>query len=232
MIESNERFKHTFAMNTGNAPLSTKDRILDAAEVLFADLGFEATSLRTITQIAGVNLAAVNYHFQSKEALLLAVLGRRAEEVNRRRLELLDRAEAKGDATVEEILEALFRPVLESGPNLPRLLIRLQYLESQELFRQVFDSYMKAIKHRMMAAMRKAVPTLEPPEIMMRVVFSFGSFASVFIAGTMTEVVSEGAMKAPELEERLQAMIQFAAAGMRAPVAGKSARTGERICVE
>ncbi|MBL8216257.1 MAG: TetR/AcrR family transcriptional regulator [Bryobacterales bacterium] len=213
-------------------PLSTKDRILDAAEVLFADLGFEATSLRTITQIAGVNLAAVNYHFQSKEALLLAVLGRRAEQVNGRRLELLDRAEAKGDASVEEILEALFRPVLESGPTLPRLLVRLQYLESQDLFRKVFDNYMKAVKHRMLAAMRKAVPHLEPADIMLRVVFSFGSFASVLIAGVMTEVVSEGGMKAPELEERLQAMIQFAAAGMRAPVVRKPAKTGERICVE
>lgn len=213
-------------------PPSTKDRILDAAEVLFADLGFEATSLRTITQIAGVNLAAVNYHFQSKEALLLAVLGRRADEVNRRRLELLDRAEAKGDATVEEILEALFRPVLESGPNLPRLLVRIQYLESQELFRKVFDNYMRAIKHRVFGAMRKALGHLDPPEIMLRMVFSFGSFASVLIAGDIAEIVSEGAMQAPDMEQRLQAMIHFASAGMRAPVIRKPTKTGERICVD
>ncbi|MCC6391972.1 MAG: helix-turn-helix transcriptional regulator, partial [Bryobacterales bacterium] len=72
------------------APLPpTKDRILDAAELLFANHGFDATSLRMITAQASVNLAAVNYHFQSKEALLDATIARRAIPINRRRLELL-----------------------------------------------------------------------------------------------------------------------------------------------
>ena len=73
----------------------TKDRILDAAERLFADKGYSATSLRDITQEAEVNLAAVNYHFGSKEALLTALLERRLDPVNRKRLELLDAAEAE-----------------------------------------------------------------------------------------------------------------------------------------
>ena len=56
---------------------NTKDRILDVAETLFADNGFAATSLRDITREAGVNIAAVNYHFGSKDGLLGAVLERR-----------------------------------------------------------------------------------------------------------------------------------------------------------
>src|SRR5579871_5345079 len=97
-------------------PVSTKDRILDTAERLFARDGFEATSLRAITAEAGVNLAAVNYHFQSKEALVRAVIGRRMGPVNEKRLAMLDACEtAAGDGPLplEGVLEAFVRPVLE-----------------------------------------------------------------------------------------------------------------------
>src|SRR5918996_5614170 len=73
------------------AGASTRERILDAAEQRFADEGFAGTSLRKITALAGVNVAAVNYHFGSKEELLRAVLSRIVEPVNRERLELLRR---------------------------------------------------------------------------------------------------------------------------------------------
>ena len=74
-------------------PPATKDRILDAAESLFMEHGFEATSLRSITAAAGVNLAAVNYHFGSKEELFQAVLTRRLDPMNQERVDLLDRFE-------------------------------------------------------------------------------------------------------------------------------------------
>src|SRR5499427_5778412 len=75
------------------APVATKDRILDAAEALFMEHGFEATSLRSITAAAGVNLAAVNYHFGSKEELFQAVLTRRLDPMNQERVDLLTRLE-------------------------------------------------------------------------------------------------------------------------------------------
>src|ERR1700744_12731 len=96
--------------------MNTKDRILDAAERLFARDGFEATSLRAITTEAEVNLAAVNYHFQSKEALVQAVIGRRMGPVNARRLALLDAYEAQSGrhpVSFDKILEAFLRPVVE-----------------------------------------------------------------------------------------------------------------------
>src|SRR5512145_612481 len=71
----------------------TKERILDAAEALFMVHGYEATSLRSITAAAAVNLAAVNYHFGSKEELFQAVLTRRLDPMNRERIELLDKLE-------------------------------------------------------------------------------------------------------------------------------------------
>src|SRR5579863_7990370 len=92
--------------------VDTKTRLLDAAEKLFGQNGFDATSLRDITHEAQVNLAAVNYHFQSKESLIDAVIVRRLEPVNRRRLGMLD---AAGVAPgLEQIVEAFVSPVLES----------------------------------------------------------------------------------------------------------------------
>src|ERR1700744_1904733 len=96
--------------------MTTKTRILDAAERLFARDGFEATSLRAITTEAQVNLAAVNYHFQSKEALVQAVIGRRMGPVNARRLALLDACElqaAGAPLPLEQTIDAFLRPVVE-----------------------------------------------------------------------------------------------------------------------
>src|SRR5260370_14585910 len=92
---------------------TTKDRILDAAERLFAIQGFEATSLRAITTDAGVNLAAVNYHFQSKDALLRAVIARRIGPVNLRRLELLDACDATRTPDLHALIEAFLIPAVE-----------------------------------------------------------------------------------------------------------------------
>ena len=77
--------------------IETKVRILDAAERLFAEQGLDV-SIRAITDEAGVNLAAVNYHFQSKVALVDAVIARRFEPVTKRRFEMLDQLEAQHGA--------------------------------------------------------------------------------------------------------------------------------------
>src|SRR5437868_10883477 len=91
----------------------TKQRILDVAEQLFADNGFAGTSLRRIIAAAEVNLAAVHYHFRSKESLLEAVLMRRMVPLNDERLALLNQLEqeARGEgADLEEILVAFIGP--------------------------------------------------------------------------------------------------------------------------
>ena len=124
---------------------ATKDRILDAAEALFMEHGFEATSLRALTAAAGVNLAAVNYHFGTKEELFQAVLTRRLDPMNQERLELLTRLEAKAaprPLSCERILTALFIPALRlardperGGKNFLRLLGRA-YADPAPFIRQ------------------------------------------------------------------------------------------------
>jgi AcrR family transcriptional regulator len=112
----------------------TQSRLLDSAETLFMEHGYEATTLRQITAAASVNLAAVNYHFGGKDGLFQAVLGRRLDPMNQDRLRLLDELEKKaaGKAlTPEQILWAMFLPALQlsrdrerGGKNFLRLLGR------------------------------------------------------------------------------------------------------------
>ena len=99
---------------------TTKDRILDVAERLFGDRGFTDTSLRTITAEAGANLAAVNYYFQSKDALIQAVFARRLGPLNQERMAMLDACEARvgdGPLSIEEVLRAFLEPRSKPGTS-------------------------------------------------------------------------------------------------------------------
>ena len=201
-------------------PAPTKDRILDAAEKLFADFGFEATSLRTITAKADCNLAAVNYHFQSKESLLDAVIERRLVPLNRRRLELLDRYEAAaaGDPVpIEQVLDALLRPILEAGPDMPRLIVRMQYLESNEMFQRIFQNNLRPVFERFAPAIVRALPHLPSHEVFLRALFVMGAFSQMLVGSKAMQIITQGRFQAPPADVALGDLIQFAAAGFQAP---------------
>ena len=200
----------------------TKDRILDAAEALFSDKGFDATSLRMITAVAKVNLAAVNYHFQSKEALLHAVYARRAEPVNRRRLELLSAYEGSAEILeVEPILDAFMRPLFEIGESrecIPRLMVRLLYLDSNETSRKVFEKHFMTVFHRFQQAMRRALPHLSEQELALRMQFVIGSLAHTMAGTKNLQILSKAGIEPVRCRTTLWQLIHFAAAGLRAPV--------------
>ncbi len=103
------------------AQSETVERILDAAELLFAEKGFAETSLRMITSKAGVNLAAVNYHFGSKKALIQAVFSRFLTPFSQNLERELDRRQAQRNnghkPTLEDMLEALLSQVLAVKPR-------------------------------------------------------------------------------------------------------------------
>lgn len=99
---------------TGNeAGAETKQRIVAVAERLFAGAGLDAVSIRDITAAADVNIAAVNYHFGSKQGLVVEVLQRRAEQLGARRAQLLAEIEAARQPTLREVVAALVIPVAE-----------------------------------------------------------------------------------------------------------------------
>lgn len=206
---------------------STKDRILDAAERLFAEHGFDGVSLRTIIGEAGVNLAAVHYHFHSKAALLDAVFARRVAPLNVERLALLDACEAEAGGNpvpVEKLLEALLLPVLHlvrdpsrNGPTFCRLMGRL-HAETSTHMAEVFKKHLADFAQRLLAALRRSLPELPPAEIFWRMHFTFGAVAHTFRGSPVSAVLSGGVIDPSDVEGGLPRLIAFLAAGLRAPV--------------
>lgn len=152
----------------------TREAIIGAAEVLFAQNGFAATSLRDITKQAGVNIAAVNYHFGSKEQLLIEILDRVVLPINVERLALLDEAEAAHPPDVEEIMTAFLLPdvraiveLRERDGTLPRFVARM-YSEGSDLMSRVMGRQFAETQRRFFSAFGAALPELSADEISWR----------------------------------------------------------------
>jgi AcrR family transcriptional regulator len=210
------------------ATRDTQDRILDAAERLFAQRGFAGTSLRAVTSEAGVNLAAVNYHFGSKEKLLSATLNRLVGPINEERLRRLDRLEAASDPpSVEMILDAFLRPALEADPATMRVVAVVLYSESAELvgdlIRELFGEYAQ----RFMRALARALPRLGDLEIALRFYLMVGSMTHVLSGRPVLSPEVEPLSEPPSRARVLEEMIATLAAGFRAPQVEKPARESE-----
>jgi AcrR family transcriptional regulator len=210
-----------------HAGRDTKERILDAAELLFATNGFDATSLRQITSEANANLAAVNYHFQTKEALTRAVLARRLEPINRRRFQLLDALEfAAGDGAVEleDIIRAFILPVMEAkeakphNPGMARLMGRL-ISEPGGVFMQMFKEEMVTAVARFSAAFAKSCPHIPQLEVMWGMHFGIGSMAHFLISRELLQFLTGGQADAEDFPAATDRLVRFIAGGMRAMTA-------------
>jgi AcrR family transcriptional regulator len=201
------------------APVGTKTRILDAAEKLFGKNGFEETSLRDITAEAQVNLAAVNYHFHTKESLIDAVILRRLEPVNRRRLEILD---AAGDKpTVEQIVRAFLAPVIEADlPNVAPLIGRVFSNPAQFAVR-VFQKDLAPVVRRFDQAIALAVPGLTPEERFWRLNFMAGAMTHLLAMWDVFPMMTTLPIQPVDRAAVVRRMIQFLAAGLRAPLSEK-----------
>ena len=202
---------------------------MDTAERLFAQHGFEATSLRAITAEAGANLGAVNYHFTSKDGLILAVLRRRFQPVNEHRLRLLDALEAGANGqpvAVESILEALLRPPLElisqasEGWFYPRLLAYCLTDPGAYLKPLMEDEFANKTQ-RFHDALHRACPSLSRAEVRWRLHFTTGAFIHTAGNPQLLEVTSQGLCKASDPEIVLKRIVGFCAAGFRAPSVGE-----------
>ena len=203
--------------------MSTKDRILDTAERLFARHGVEATSLRAITTEAQVNLAAVNYHFQSKEALFHAVIERRVAPMNRRRLELLDACEAasgSGTLPLEQVLDAFLRPVFETLGNACEFIPMMGrvFLESEDLSEKVFRQHTAPVAERFVPALQRALPDLPKVELLWRLHFTLGAVVHTMSAARALRMLSKGLCDPRDVEGTLRRMEAFLVGGLRAPV--------------
>ena len=203
-------------------PHETRTRILDAAEELFMQHGFEGTSMRLLTAKAGVNLAAVNYHFGSKDALIEAVFRRRLDPMNAERIAALDQLENPSE---EDIIRAFVRPCLRlvddakgGGRNFIRLLGR-SYSEPTKPIRALIGQLYAPVMERYKGALERALPHMPREELVWRMHFMFGTLAYTLAATDTVQLIAgckpEDRYDARLLEERLAA---FLMAGLNAPL--------------
>ena len=209
----------------------TQVRILDAAEELFMQHGFEGASMRMLTAKAGVNLAAINYHFGSKDALIEAVFRRRLDPMNVERIAQLDRLEQEAagaplaaEAIIRAFIGAGLRMIEDArggGRNFIRLLGRA-YTEPAKPIRALIGQMYAPTMERFKAAFVKALPDLPKDELVWRMHFMFGTLAYTLAATDTVQLIAgakpEDRYDARLLEDRLTA---FMAAGLLSPLAGK-----------
>jgi len=216
------------AASSSRAQVDTRERILAAAEEEFMARGFASTTLRAITSRAGVNLAAVNYHFGSKDALIEALFRRRLDPMNAARIAALDRLEAEAEgrplapavvirAFVGESLR-MIEDARSGGRNFIRLLGRT-YTDPAKPIRALIGQLYAPTMERFKAAFEKALPQMPRDELVWRMHFMFGTLAYTLAATDTVQLIAgckpEDRYDARLLEERLGA---FLAAGLSAPV--------------
>ncbi len=206
----------------------TQTRILDAAEELFLQHGFEGASMRMLTTRAGVNLAAINYHFGSKDALIEAVLRRRLDPMNVNRVAALDGLEAQAagqplepEAIIGAFVGTSLRMIEDSrggGRNFIRLLGRT-YTDPDKQIRALIGQLYAPAMERYKAAFTRALPDLPRDELVWRMHFMFGTLSYTLAATDTVQLIAgfkaEDRYDARLLEARLTA---FLAAGLLAPL--------------
>ncbi|MEM6884095.1 MAG: TetR/AcrR family transcriptional regulator [Verrucomicrobiota bacterium] len=213
-----------------NQSESTVTQILDAAEQLFAIKGFNATSMRAITEKAQVNLAAVNYHFGSKDNLIFEVIKRGIQPINASRLESLDTLLARQGAgssepvTLPEVLDAFYRPAFEyfqdsSRIHFLRLLGRTLY-ETGPFTTKLMENEWMPLVHRFLEGLKMTLPDLEEAEIMWRFHFAIGSMIfTVSQFEALEAMACEDCKIRDDFEPAVQRLISFTAAGLSQPSA-------------
>ncbi len=205
--------------------LDTKAVILTAAERLFAAEGVTGASLRAITGEAGVNLAAVHYHFGSKEGLVRAVLARRLEPLARRRFELLDRAEAAsgGKPSIEAVVRAFVQPPLEmvqrerGGHAFARFMLGVLQDPKPEM-RELILEQLRETLDRFTSALGAGLPGLPRAEIFWRFHFMVGVMVHTIALGEMVHRYSDGLCNPLDVDGVTRRIVDFVVAGFETPV--------------
>ena len=200
---------------------STKERILGAAETLFAQHGFAGTSLRQVTSRADVNLAAVNYHFGSKENLINEVFRRRMDEMSQARLRALEAAKIlEMPERLPAVLAAFIEPALaltldrQGGSAFVRVLARA-YAEKNERLRKFLSDNYGQVLREFSRALAECLPEISKEQLYWRL---------DFVAGALTYAMADfGSIRRPagvsdkvHCQRASTELIAFAVAGLKA----------------
>jgi AcrR family transcriptional regulator len=202
----------------------SKRRLLEAAEQLFAERGFEAVSVRDVTKLAKANVAAINYHFGSRDGLIALVVTLRITPVNEERMLRLDALEKKwpGKAMpLEEVIEAYARPLIAAArrgglsEHLSCRLLGWIFSIPPESLPQAIEDQIRNLSTRFTRALAKSLPSTSAEDLAWRFHFVCGSMVHMLLHQETLHLLSNGASGNPTMEVLLGRFIRFAAAGLR-----------------
>lgn len=198
-----------------------KRRILDAAELLFAEHGYDGVTLRKIASNADVDVALTNYHFGSKDGLFRAVFERRAVVLNQARLDALDaclNAAAPGAPTLEAVIEAYLRPLgdIQSSADdgWRHYLSLVAWVNSStEWGNELMTAYFNPYVQRFIEALRSALPEADEIALHWGYQFMSGALTLTFADTRRMDRLSNGAASSGDAATGYAHMIPFIAAG-------------------
>lgn len=207
-----------------DADVSTREKLLNAGEQLFAAHGFDGVTVRQIARQAGADPALVSYYFGSKRGLFDEILTRRAEDLNEARLAALHKCEEEaGEAgpTVEQIIDAFTHPLLDrserGGPGWKSYFALIAIMNnSPEWGKQVLNRYFDPIVRRFMESLRRALPDCREEDLFWSYHFLSGALTLTFAETGRIDELSEGVCRASDLDAVHDRMVPFVAAGFRA----------------
>lgn len=196
-----------------------RTRILDAAEEMFAADGFEGTALRTISKHADVDLALIAHYFGSKQSLFETVLARRADEIHRERVELLEdcRSRTRAEPTLEGLVDAFLRPIFRRAHadpewhNYLRLLARLSV--NREGVNRIGKLYDPTAKY-FINAMRANAPEASDEQLYWAYYLLLGGLVFVGSDNRRLDRLSEGRFSSGDYKTAYKYLIQFVAGGI------------------
>lgn len=208
------------AATTDRRRTDTRDRILDAAEKLFSERGYDGVSVRDITQLAGAGLALMTYHFGTKDQLFECVLERRAEVLNRDRLAALDKVLAQSRPSTQSLLASFVEPYVRYGSGSDpgwRHYCRLIAIVGptgrwSELLARLFDE----TAQKFIDALTKLEPSLDRETATRAFLFCVGTMVTSFTGNPRLDRLTRQAAIAADLSSTFDYLVPFIAGGVAA----------------
>lgn len=203
--------------------MPTKAKIMKAAEELFAHSGFHHTTMRAITASAGVNLAAINYHFGSKEALLTAIFDAYLEPINAERVRRLTEVAEKSRLTnvspdLEEVMRAFLEPTLAlflEGAKAEhfRVIVGRAMGEPNQTVRQIFLKRVMPVIDLLLSLLQQSLVQANQAEVAWKLRFALGAMSHTLSSHAHHSPFAMGDSKEPS--EIVEMLIVFIIKGMQ-----------------
>jgi len=215
----------------------TRERLLAAAERLFAERGFAPVSVRMIAAEADVNWSLLGYYFRGKDGLLAEVYRRHCESLNSERLRLLAAAR-RGGRRLESVIEAFVRPALAEirGRGEETTFSRLRAMlaaEDAPLLTQLVAENFDQSSRTFLAALRECLPSLSADEILWRFHFMLGTIYYSASSPQRIKAFSRGRCDPGDVDATVRHLVPFLAAAFRSaaittPAGRRPARAARR----